>query len=567
MLSLTPDQVSLMPERLEATRMVVRIAAGAGGWQASLEMLRGRGARSGLYLVGVPADGDPVLGAEADTLIVEPGDAEADRVAFDLKRILSEARGRRPETKLLIAAPDDQATALRERGLAPYVDEFIRPAAPIATAGDLVTPLAPGPVVVRLLPSSSVEAAAIAAAAVTLQRWLPEGLVPVHDRVLSCGERRMPAYLNPRTLDLAGVTASCPPPGTVTSDMPGAAIERLDLDSVSVFLVHAGEGDRFAAGVDVGASRTLRVEEIIARHQAAVARQASRIDTLISEGTMALTFEAPGFVAPVTITSEATIYQQSGSPSQTDIRQANIRVNGVSFNAGGGVPKLPIIEPERASAPPLAITLSDVYAYRLAGRERIRGREAYVVTFSPRHAGESLYKGRAWIDAATFGMVRVAAAQTELMGAITASEQADDFELDAAGRWLLARSDVRQTYEGASVRTPIHRLLVVGRHAVNAADFAARRSDALASADVMLRDTPDGYRYLAKDGGRKNEDGGRKKEDGGRKKEDGVRKAEGRKAAPRPRSVWWPGAPAASGRSRSASLSIRTSHNRCRSQV
>lgn len=218
---------------------------------------------------------------------------------------------------------------------------------------------------------------------------------------------------------------------------------------------------------------------------------------------MALTFEAPGFVAPVTVTTDVTIYQGPSAAAppvpQVDVRQANIRVNGVSFNAGGGVPRLPILEPERASAPPLAITLSDVYTYRLVGRERIRGRDAYVVAFAPRESGVSLYRGRAWIDAATFGMLRVAAAQTALKGAITASEQADDFALDAAGRWLLSRSDVRQTYEGASVRTPIHRLLVIERHTVNAADFAERRAAAFASSDVMLRDTPEGFRYLVRD--------------------------------------------------------------------
>ena len=137
-----------------------------------------------------------------------------------------------------------------------------------------------------------------------------------------------------------------------------------------------------------------------------------------------------------------------------------------------------------------------MYRYRLAGRETVAGRQAYVVAFEPRTANAPLYRGRAWIDAATFGLARVSAVQTGLKGAITASEQTDDFAPDAAGRWLLTRSDVRQTYEGASVRTPIHRLLVVARHDVNSPNFAAERAAAHASRDVMLRDTPEGYRYL-----------------------------------------------------------------------
>jgi hypothetical protein len=495
-LSLTPDQVVLLPERLEGARLVVRVLPGTDGWGPALDSLRRRGARAGLHVTAVPAEGDPILSAEADPLIIEPGPGDADRMAFDVKRALAAARGARPAAVLLVAAPAQQAAALRDRGVAPYADGFVPAASPIATSDELVVPVPPGHLAVRTLPSAAPGAAAVAEAAAVLQRWLPEGLVAVSDRSLVCAGRRVPALLNPSTLDLVAITTACPPSAPLTSDMPGAPVERLDLASVAVFLVHAGQGDRFASGVDVAATRTLTVDEIIARHQAAAARQAASIVTLISSGTMALTFEAPGFVAPITVTSETTIYQGP----RVDIRQRNIRVNGVSFDAGGGVPRLPIIEPERAAAPPLAITLSDVYAYRLAGRERLRGRDAYVVAFSPRAGGDSLYKGRAWIDAATFGMLRVAAAQTALKGAITASEQADDFELDDAGRWLLARSDVRQTYEGASVRTPIHRLLVIARHAVNAGDFESQRSAALASGDVMLRDTPQGYRYLARSG-------------------------------------------------------------------
>jgi hypothetical protein len=97
-------------------------------------------------------------------------------------------------------------------------------------------------------------------------------------------------------------------------------------------------------------------------------------------------------------------------------------------------------------------------------------------------------------------MMRVSAAQTGLKGPITASEQTDEFRMDAGGRWLLARSDVHQTYEGASVRTPIHRRLEIARHEINPPDFPSRRDEAYASRDVMLRDTPDGFRYLRREG-------------------------------------------------------------------
>jgi hypothetical protein len=340
-------------------------------------------------------------------------------------------------------------------------------------------------------------ARAIAAAAADLQAWLPAGLVPVSGRALNCGEDRpLRAFLNPRTLDLVAVSRSCPTPAVVTSDVPGAIAERMDVGQTSVFRVRAAGGDRFAEGVDVSAARALSIDEIIARHQAAAARQAAEIVTSIATGSLTLTFEAPGFVAPVTITSTTTIYRGEG---RDEVRQADIRVNGVRLSAQGGVPRLPIIEPERAAAPPLAITLTDVYRYRLAGREPMNGRDCYVVAFAPRDRRAPLYEGRAWIDAATFGMARVSAAQTGLKGSITASEQLDDFTPDRPGRWRLARSNVRQTYEGASVRTPIHRLLVIDRYEVNPPDFDTRRAAAYASTDVMLRDTPEGFRYLKRE--------------------------------------------------------------------
>ena len=105
----------------------------------------------------------------------------------------------------------------------------------------------------------------------------------------------------------------------------------------TVVRVPSAEG-RFAEGVRVDARQTLTVREIIARHQAAAARQRRAIQQLISTGTMTLTFEAPSFPAPMAITSRAIIYT---APDATDIEQRDIRVNGIAF-AGGRVPRLPL---------------------------------------------------------------------------------------------------------------------------------------------------------------------------------------------------------------------------------
>jgi hypothetical protein len=496
--SLTPEQISALPDQLAGTRVLLRLAPGtsAAGWAAAFLEIRRRGGVPGVHLMGVPDDNDPAVDAAGDSLIVDVAGEDPDRLAFELKRALTLARGRHPAMTLAIAAASGTTEALRRRGIASYIDAFLPVAATIEGPGDLLTPIASGGTRVWRLPEGVETARAILRLAAALQPWLPAGLVPVEGRALNCGEDRpLRAFLNPQTLDLVAVSRSCPAPAMVTSDVPGAFASRMDVGEASVFRLRVDGGDRFAAGVDVAAARTLTIEEIIARHQAAAARQTVETNTTIASGSLTLTFEAPGFVAPITITSQTTIYSGEG---RTDLQQKDIRVNGVLFTANGGVPRLPIIEPERAAAPPLAITLSDLYRYRLVARESLHGRNCYVVAFAPRDRGAALYEGRAWIDASTFGMARVSAAQTGLRGPITASEQIDEFTSEPAGRWRLSRSNVRQTYEGASVRTPIHRLLVIDRYEVNPADFAVRRAAAYASREVMLRDTPEGYRYLTR---------------------------------------------------------------------
>ena len=108
------------------------------------------------------------------------------------------------------------------------------------------------------------------------------------------------------------------------------------------------------------------------------------------------------------------------------------------------------------------------------------------------------FRGQAWIAADSFAMLKVSAAQTALRGPIVASEQVDEFRQAQPGIWLLARSDVRQMYEGAAHRTPIHRVLAIASSEINAPDFLSRRQHAYGSGSVMLRDTPEGYRYLRK---------------------------------------------------------------------
>lgn len=370
-------------------------------------------------------------GGRAGVLIAAPDGTPAER-AFALRRRLTEARSRfGPEVLLVLRAPVDP-------DLAPYLD---------AVASDDPADVPAGVMFWRVLDVSDAGRALDATAGGGADRWLLEAPA-------DAGEAQ--ALIE----DLA--RAAAPPP------------------------------DAFVEDIEVTAPRRLTADEIVARHQAFAARQARLVGRTISTGTLLVTFEAPGFPAPLTISSETVIY---AAPGRTELEQRAIRVNGIAFE-GRGVPRLPILEPERAAAPPLAIMLDRFYRYRLAGEETTNGIRCYVIAFEPLDERASLFRGRVWIAADSFAMVRVAATQTRLRGPIVSSEQVDEFREVQPGIWLLSRSDVRQLYEGAAHRTPIHRLLTIGEHDVDPPDFDARLQAAYRSSAVMLRDTADGYRYL-----------------------------------------------------------------------
>ncbi len=453
-----------LPQQLGGVEVFVRMTAGVeGAIESTLAEIARRGGRPALF---IQASAPPVLprgvAERAQRIVLEPGsrppELTDDQFAFRLKTTLTSLRSIVSDLAGIgLAGESSVLSSLLSRDVGSYVDFVVaEDEAPLSGAGIELWRTIPATV-------SSLDRVLTISRAAAASRWL--WMLPPD-----------PSAAATLTGQLAGAAASPPIPG---QSQPAA-------------------GDRFAQDVQVVASRSLTVDEIVARHQAASARQSAAVETLIASGTLTLSFEAPGFPAPVTISSDVTMYTSGGV---TDIEQREVRINGVQFR-GSAVPRLPIIEPERVASPPLAIALTDVYHYRLEGRETIAGTPCYIVAFEPdslrSDKSATLFRGRAWIAADSFGMVKVSAAQTGLVGAIVASEQTDEFRQLENGAWLLTRSDVRQMYEGAAHRTPIHRVLAIRGDEINAPDFRARRQFAYGSGSVMLRDTPQGYRYLKK---------------------------------------------------------------------
>ena len=274
----------------------------------------------------------------------------------------------------------------------------------------------------------------------------------------------------------------------------------MDVGSASVFRVRVNGGDRFAAGVDVSAARPLTVDEIIARHQAAAARQAAEVRTSIATGSLTLTFEAPG------LRRADHDHVADDDPRRTRDRHRAAAARHSSqrrvvhgARRGATAADHRARARRRAAARDHALRCLSLPARRTRAGQRARClRRRLHAPRPPRAAlrGTRLdRRGDVRDGARVRGADRPEGTDHGVGAGTTIS-------LPSAGRWRLARSNVRQTYEGAAVRTPIHRLLVIDRYEVNPPDFDARRAAAYASTDVMLRDTPEGFRYLKREAGK-----------------------------------------------------------------
>ena len=428
-----PQAVEAIPDGLDGLPVIVDLSLGEIREATRIiEVIRRKGGQAGLLVVDSSGRLDDL--PSVDLIIVRMGHERADeQAAFAFKRRLVSFRAEFPAARLGVLFASSTSFGTFDRELGPYVDFAVSSADVPSSAFSVV--------------------------------WRDGGDVTNAEAALDLtrGSTAESVVVRPSIERLAGTISG---------------------------LVRARSV--FASHLDVVAPRALTASEILARHQAAVARQVGRIQSLISSGTLTVTFEAPGFPAPITVSAESVAYS-AGSHAEIEMR--SVRVNGIAFG-GAGIPRLPIIEPERVSTPPLAIALTDAYRYELRGTADVEGNRCYVVDFEPLSRRGSFFKGRSWIDAETFGLVRVEARQTGLRGPIVASEQVDEYRRENGNLWLPSRSHVRQLYEGAAHKTPIDRLLVTTNHEIDSPDFEARRQAARTSSAIMLRDTPSGYRFL-----------------------------------------------------------------------
>jgi hypothetical protein len=262
------------------------------------------------------------------------------------------------------------------------------------------------------------------------------------------------------------------------------------------------------AATGVVAARGLTAEEILAKHQAWRAARDARWKSLVARNTMSMRFRFADLGNTIDLALAGPFFYEKGG--SYDWAWSEAYFNGVRWK-GKKIPELPLLQPEKVSEMPLALTFDDAYRYTLAGEDVVQGIPCWALDFTPRVAAadKPLYAGTVWVAKSDYAAIRTRTRQLNLTAELQAVDEISDFgEVPASdggpplrlpthvtGQWIL------KTFSRTTV---IERESTLSDVRLDPPGFVAERQAAFASGDVMVRDTEKGVRYLEKtpDGGR-----------------------------------------------------------------
>jgi hypothetical protein len=285
-------------------------------------------------------------------------------------------------------------------------------------------------------------------------------------------------------------------------ELKGAAALNLDLSksALAAVLQPSLRKDDTKAAVDVGATRGLTADEIIARERAWDAGQREKYRTYMASMNTSLRFRVAELQTTLDLAILGPFFYERGKPS--DWAWEEFFLNGVKWK-GRTIPKLPILQPEKVTTLPLDILLTEEFEYILAGESKIDGRDAYRVDFRPKATvGEkATYRGTAWIDRQSFALLRRESIQLNLKGDTLSNVQTEFYRAVPSRPDMVLPLEIRgqQVFSTAGRVTAIERYVVMSEVVVDPPDFEAKLKEAYASKMQMVRDTDDGLRYLVPD--------------------------------------------------------------------
>ncbi len=346
------------------------------------------------------------------------------------------------------------------------------------------------------------------------------GGAPADELVLTFSDAtlRDPERVDPatgETIPLAGASRGRDGLELAVADPGPVAVLRLTRPGAAELLGPGG-----VAGVEerltVADERQMPVEEILRRLQAFEDAQARAIDNYTATNTTHLRFGAGGQSFEATLEGAYFVTSEGSS----DWAWQALFLNGVRWR-GKSIPEMPLIQPERAAAPPLVITFDKTYRYRLRGTETIDGRDTWVIEFAPGAGGgeegevgegeePKLFRGTVWVDREVYARVRTRAVQLGLVGEVLSNEETLHYRpIDAAGaaaEWgaggafvLPLRVVSNQLWSVVNASPQVERETLLTAVTVNDPAYEEKLRAVGDTEVTMVRDTEAGLRYLVPD--------------------------------------------------------------------
>ncbi|MEP6801335.1 MAG: hypothetical protein ABJC07_05330 [Acidobacteriota bacterium] len=472
---------------------------------------------------------------------------EPARIPFAVKKLSSAARGVSPDASIGI---DLGTRPAGDEDLSPYADSIVPRREGVAAGGEtplpgrwLVRPAEAGPATdalralesfprgdlgtVRLVAvtGEGVDETGIAALG-RLQAYLTEDVSPdptrtavtlageTYDAVRFFDAKRFTpiVFLHPSAPAKVGVSDGALASASVENlasgarrefDLRGARTLALDPSGGPLAVVlHPAErpGGESRTAVEVGATRGLTAEEIVARERAWEAGQRERVASYVGDMNASLRFRVADVNETFDLTIRGPFFYRRGEPA--DWQWNEFFLNGVKWK-GKTLPKLPILQPEKVTTLPLDLRLSEDYAYEMKGEATVEGRRAYHVAYTPKSsvAGKAVYRGSVWVDKETFALLRRDSIQMNLKGETLSNVQSEHYRPVPGHPELLLPLEITgtQVFSTAGRTTAIERDVVLQGVDLNSPDFVERRAKAYASESQMIRDTDVGMRNLIPD--------------------------------------------------------------------
>ncbi len=286
-------------------------------------------------------------------------------------------------------------------------------------------------------------------------------------------------------------------------DLKGSPTLTLDLSRGPLAVVlqpMARPGGETKAAVEVGATRGLTAEEIVARERAWDAGQREKTRSYTAQMDASLRFRVASLPGSLDLTIRGPYFYQEGKPP--DWAWQEFYLNGVKWK-GRTIPRLPILQPDKVTTLPLDIRLSEEYDYELAGQTRIDDRPAYRVDFRPKATvgDKPIYRGTAWIDVENFALLRRESIQLNLKGDTLSNVQTEYYRAVPGAPGVVLPTEIygQQVFSTAGRTTAVERKVTMSEIAINPPDLETKLKEAYASPSQMVRDTDDGLRYLEPD--------------------------------------------------------------------